>query len=166
MAIEHDFFGLIDETASGGLVWEDTVELADQAVGLELRVERESTVTEDALDAAAALIQRLDGFDARARDALIAELSSRQSATTSYIDEHVDRMGETLLDLLVHNSGDIAVDVLRSLQLLRVVVQPGAAGEEEVFATFDYAIDAEETDTVLTVSFDVRGDVVAVETQS
>jgi hypothetical protein len=75
-------------------------------------------------------------------------------------------MGETLLDLLVHNSGDIAVDVLRSLQLLRVVVQPGAAGEEEVFATFDYAIDAEETDTVLTVSFDVRGDVVAVETQS
>ncbi|AAT89304.1 hypothetical protein ATY41_04030 [Leifsonia xyli subsp. xyli] len=166
MAIEHDFFGLIDETASGGLVWGDTVELADQSVELELRAEKQSLVTEDALDAAAALIQRLDGFDARARDALIAELSLRQSAATSYIDEHVDRMGETLLDLLVYNSGDIAIDVLRSLQLLRIVIRPGTTDEEEVFATFDYAIDAEETDTVLTVSFDARGDVVAVETQS
>ena len=117
------------------------------------------------LDAAAALIQALEGFDARARDALIAELSSRQSATTSYIDEHVDRLGDSLIDLLVYNSGDIAVDVLRSLQLLHVTVQPDHADEDEVFATFDYSISPDETDAILTVSFDVRGDVVAVETQ-
>lgn len=165
MAIEHDFFGLIDETASGGLAWSDTVELADQAVELELLATDESAVGEHALDAAAALIQSLEGFDARARDALVAELSSRQSATTSYIDDHVDRLGETLLDLLVYNSGDIAVDVLRSLQLLRVVLQPDNSDEEEVFATFDYSISPDETDAILTVSFDVRGDVVAVETQ-
>ncbi|WP_348787484.1 DUF2004 domain-containing protein [Leifsonia sp. NPDC080035] len=165
MAIEHDFFGVIDETASGGLAWADAVELADQVVEVELLADDETAVPEFAVDAAAALIQALEGFDARARDALIAELSSRQSATTSYIDEHVDRLGETLLDLLVHNSGDIAVDVLRSLQLLRVTVQPDHADEDEVFATFDYSISPDETDAILTVSFDVRGDVVAVETQ-
>ncbi|WP_025157450.1 DUF2004 domain-containing protein [Leifsonia aquatica] len=165
MAIEHDFFGIIDETASGGLAWSDTVELAEQAVEVELLADDETAVSEYALDAAAALIQALEGFDARARDALIAELSSRQSATTQYIDQHVDRMGESLVDLLVHNSGDIAIDVLRSLQLLHVVLQPDNADEEEVFATFDYSISPDETDAILTVSFDVRGDVVAVDTQ-
>ncbi|MGH1548461.1 DUF2004 domain-containing protein [Leifsonia poae] len=165
MAIEHDFFGLIGETASGGLAWDDTVELGDQTVEVELLADDESGVPEFALDSAAALIQALEGFDARARDALIAELSSRQSATTSYIDEHVDKLGDDLLDLLVYNSGDIAIDVLRSLQLLTVVIQADRADEDEVFATFDYSIAPDETDAVLTVSFDVRGDVVNVETQ-
>lgn len=165
MAIEHDYFGVIDETASGGLAWNDAVELADQTVEVELRADDEQAVGEYALDAAAALIQALEGFDARARDALVAELSSRQSATSSYIDEHVDKLGESLLDLLVYNSGDIAIDVLRSLQLLTVAIQADQAGEDEVFATFDYSISPDETDAILTVSFDVRGDVVAVETQ-
>lgn len=165
MAIEHDYFGVIDETASGGLAWSDTVEMADQAVEVELLADDETAVTEYALDSAAALIQALEGFDARARDALIAELSSRQSATSTYIDQHVDSLGENLVDLLVHNSGDIAVDVLRSLQLLHVVLQPDDAREDEVFATFDYSISPDDTDAILTVAFDVRGDVVAVDTQ-
>ncbi|MFF2051498.1 DUF2004 domain-containing protein [Leifsonia sp. NPDC058194] len=165
MAIEHDYFGIIDETASGGLAWSDTVDMADQAVEVELLADDETAVTEYALDSAAALIQALEGFDARARDALIAELSSRQSATTTYIDRHVDAMGESLIDLLVHNSGDIAVDVLRSLQLLHVVLQPDDAREDEVFATFDYSISPDDTDAILSVAFDVRGDVVAVDTQ-
>ncbi len=165
MAIEHDFFGLVDETPAGGLAWSDTVDLADQAVDVELRADDARAVGEGALDAAAAFVQSLEGFDSRARDALIAELSSRQSATTSYVDEHVDRLGESLLDLLVYNSGDIAIDVLRSLQLLRVEIRADRTGEDEVFATFDYSISPDETDALLTVSFDVRGDVVAVETQ-
>jgi hypothetical protein len=165
MAIEHDYFGIIDETASGGLAWSDTAELGDQVVEVELLADDESAVTESALDAAAALIQALEGFDARARDALIAELSSRQSATVGYIDEHVEKLGDDLVDLLVYNSGDIAIDVLRSLQLLHIVIQPDEADEEESFATFDYSISPDQTDAVLTVSFDVRGDVVAVDTQ-
>ncbi|MGJ4843341.1 MULTISPECIES: DUF2004 domain-containing protein [unclassified Leifsonia] len=166
MAIEHDYFGIIDETASGGLAWNDSADLSEQVVEVDLLADDESAVTEFALDSAAALIQAIDGFDARARDALIAELSSRQSATVAYIDEHVEKLGETLLDLLVHNSGDIAVDVLRSLQLLRILLQPDHSDEEEVFATFDYSISPDETDALLTVSFDIRGDVVAVDTQS
>ncbi|GAB3577026.1 hypothetical protein GCM10027406_10710 [Leifsonia lichenia] len=166
MAIEHDFFGVIDETASGGLAWNDTADLSEQVVEVDLLADDESAVPEFALDAAAAMIQAIDGFDARARDALIAELSSRQSATVAYIDEHVDKLGDSLIDLLVHNSGDIAVDVLRSLQLLRILLQPDHSDEDEVFATFDYSISPDESDALLTVSFDIRGDVVAVDTQS
>ncbi|KRC50815.1 hypothetical protein ASE16_07485 [Leifsonia sp. Root227] len=166
MAIEHDYFGVIDETASGGLAWNDTADLSEQVVEVDLLADDESAVPEFALDAAAAMIQAIDGFDARARDALIAELSSRQSATVAYIDEHVDKLGDSLIDLLVHNSGDIAVDVLRSLQLLRILLQPDHSDEDEVFATFDYSISPDESDALLTVSFDIRGDVVAVDTQS
>ena len=166
MAIEHDYFGVIDETASGGLAWSDTADLSEQVVEVDLLADDESAVPEFALDAAAAMIQAIDGFDARARDALIAELSSRQSATVAYIDEHVDKLGDSLIDLLVHSSGDIAVDVLRSLQLLRILLQPDHSDEDEVFATFDYSISPDESDALLTVSFDIRGDVVAVDTQS
>jgi hypothetical protein len=165
MAIEHDFFGIIDETASGGLAWQDTIELGDQAVELDLQADSESRVTEYALDAAAALVQALEGFDARARDALVAQLSERASETVNYVDQQVDEMGESLIDLLVHNSGDIQVDVLRSLQLMRVALFPERSDEEDVFATFDYSISPDDTDSVLIVSFDIRGDVVAVEMQ-
>jgi hypothetical protein len=165
MAIEHDYFGIIDETASGGLAWADSADVSEQVVEIELQADDESSVTQSALDAAAALIHALDGFDARARDALIAELSSRASATTTYIDDHVAKLGDTLLDLLVYSSGDIPVDVLRSLQLVRVVIQPDHPYEDEIFATFDYSISPDETDALLTVSFDIRGDVVSIDTQ-
>ncbi|HEY2557046.1 MAG TPA: DUF2004 domain-containing protein [Diaminobutyricibacter sp.] len=165
MAIEHEYFGIIDETASGGLAWQDTVELGDQAVEVDLQADAESRVTEYSLDAAAALLHALEGFDARARDALVAQLSERQSETVNYVDQQVDEMGESLLDLLVHNSGDIQVDVLRSLQLMRIALFPERSDEDDVFATFDYSISPDDTDAVLVVSFDIRGDVVAVEMQ-
>jgi hypothetical protein len=165
MAIEHDFFGIIDETASGGLAWQDTVELGDQAVEIDLQADAESRVTEYALDSAAALLHALEGFDARARDALVAQLSDRASETVNYVDQQVDDMGESLLDLLVHNSGDIQVDVLRSLQLMRIALFPENSDEDDVFATFDYSISPDDTDSILIVSFDIRGDVVAVEMQ-
>lgn len=164
MAIEHDFFGILDDDASGGLYWEDTVELADQAVEVELFANDETSVSEASLDQAATLIRSMEGLDARARDALIAQLSERESVTTRYIDNSVDQLGESLLDLLVHNSGDIPMDVLRSLQLVHIVLYPERDGADEAFATFDYSIDPDETDAVLTVGFDDRGDVVAIDT--
>lgn len=164
MTVEHDFFGLVEETAKGWLAWSDTVELDDQSVEVEMGADG-AAVSAEALDAAAALIQALDGFDSRARDALIAELSSRQSATSAHIDGLVERWGDSLLDLLVLNSGDIAFDVLRSLQLLRVTIWLDHGGDDEVFARFDYSISPDETDALLAVSFDARADVVAVETQ-
>lgn len=163
MAIEHDYFGVVDEDSTGGLFWAETVEVGEQVVDVELTAANADDVAEAGLDAAAAVILSLEGLDARARDALIAELSQRGSVTTQYIDQQVDDMGESLLDLLVHNSGDIAMDVLRSLQLMRVALHPDHTDDDEPFAVFTYSIDPDETDAVLQVTFDDRGDVVAVD---
>ncbi|MHA7986889.1 DUF2004 domain-containing protein [Rathayibacter sp. CAU 1779] len=163
MAIEHDFFGVVDEDSSGGLYWSETVEVGEQAVEVTLTADDAGAVAESGLDAAAAVIRSLEGLDSRGRDALIADLSQRESITTQYIDQRVDDMGESLLDLLVHNSGDIAMDVLRSLQLLQVALHPDHTDDDEAFAVFTYSIDPDETDAVLQVSFDDRGDVVAVD---
>ena len=128
MAIEHDYFGIVEEDSTGGLYWSETVDVADQPVQVELTAPVADDVSESGLDAAATVIRSLEGLDARARDALIAELSQRGSVTTQYIDQRVDDMGESLLDLLVHNSGDIAMDVLSSLQLLAVSLRPDVTG--------------------------------------
>lgn len=166
MAIEHDYFGIIDEDASGALSWSDTVELAEQPVIVELTADDESTVSEAALNSAVAMLLAVEGFDARARDALVAQLSERGSVTTNYIDTHMDEMGESLLDLLVHNSGDIPMDVLRSLQLARIALYPEHDDEGEVFAVFDYSISPEDSEYLLMVSFDIRGGVVAIEMEN
>lgn len=161
MAIEHDFFGIVDDDGSGGAAWSDTVEVSDQPVEVTLHSAAAPDVA--SLDLAASLIRSLDGFDARARDALIAQLAERESATTRYIDERVDGLGDDLVALLVHTSGDIAMDVLRSLQVIRVGIDPGTGGGDEPFAVFEYAIDPDSDDEPLVVAFDRRGDVVDIE---
>ncbi|WP_022899774.1 DUF2004 domain-containing protein [Humibacter albus] len=163
MSIEHDYFGVVEEDSAGGLYWSETIEVAEQPVEVVLTAPDAGGVSATGLDSAAAVIHALEGLDARARDALIADLSQRESVTTSYIDQRVDDMGESLIDLLVHNSGDIAMDVLRSLQLLRVTLRPDNTGDDEAFAVFTYSIDPDESDAVLQVSFDDRGDVMAVD---
>jgi len=171
VSIEHDYFGVVDSTSSGGLYWDDTLEVGDQFVELVLTADDEDLVSQASLDLAAAMAQGLEAFDGRAREALVAQLSERQSATTTFIDRQVDSRGEdlqTLLDLMVDNSGDIAIDVLKSLQLLRVAIHPEAAQSgissgDDAFATFDYAIDPDESDELLIVSFGADGDVIDVE---
>ncbi|GAA4195112.1 hypothetical protein GCM10022288_31530 [Gryllotalpicola kribbensis] len=166
MSVEHDYFGVVGSTGGGGLYWDDTLEVGDQFVDLVLTAEDEDLVSASSLDLAAAMAQGLEAFDGRAREALVAQLSERQSATTTFIDRQVDSKGEdlqTLLDLMVDNSGDIAIDVLKSLQLVRVVLHPEHTEGDDAFATFDYAIDPDESDELLVVSFGADGDVIDVE---
>jgi len=163
VAIEHDFFGLIEEDGDRGLRWSETIEVGDQPVEVELVATDASAVDQRALAVAAAMASTLEGLDARGRDVLVAQLSERESAASQYVDRRMDDMGESLLDLLVHNSGDIAMDVLRSLQLVRVVLHPDASDEGEAFAELLYAIDPDQEDAELIVSFDDRGDVVAID---
>jgi hypothetical protein len=166
MSVEHDYFGVVESTDSGGLYWDDTIEVGDQFVELVLSADDEDLVSASGLDLAAAMAQGLEAFDGRAREALVAQLSERQSATTSFIDRQVDSRGEdlqTLLDLMVDNSGDIAIDVLKSLQLLRVAIHPEHTQGDDAFASFDYAIDPDESDELLIVSFGADGDVIDVE---
>jgi hypothetical protein len=163
MSMEHEFFGIVESDGAGGLHWSDSVELGDQSVAVDLTAPDESEISDDVLDSAAAIIRSLEALDARARDALVAQLSERKSVTGDYVDEHIDNLGESLLDLLVDNSGDLAIDVLKSLTLLRVAVYADRAGGEDAFAVFDYAIDPDDEDDLLVVSFDDKGDVVDVD---
>jgi hypothetical protein len=163
MSIEHDFFGIIEDNGSGGLRWSDTVELGDQSVAIDLSADDETAVNDVVLALAAAMIHALEGFDARARDALIAQLSARESATTQYIDQNVADMGDNLLETLVHNSGDIAMDVLRSLQLVHIAFYVERDDDGDAFAVFDYSISPDDSDFLLVVSFDIQGDVVAID---
>jgi hypothetical protein len=163
--VEHDFFGIIDTTADGGLYWSDTIDVTDQVVDVELVATDAGLVRPYAIDAAAGVLGAIDGFDARSRDALVAQLDDRASVTAAYIDESVDHLGDSLLDVLVDNSGDIAIDVLRSLQLIRIRLLPENADEGDTFAVLVYSISPDDTDAVLVVSFDIRGDVVEVDTE-
>jgi len=166
VSIEHDYFGVIADDGSGGLCWSDTVEFGDQSVDVSLSAQSASAVSEDALLRAAELLKAIEHFDARARDAMIAGLSQRESVTTSYIDSQVDDLGENLLDLLVHTSGDIAMDVLRSLQLVRLALYPEHTRIGEPFAVFDYSLSPDDSDYLLVVAFDDAGDVVAIDMES
>ncbi|MCX7522106.1 DUF2004 domain-containing protein [Microbacterium sp. STN6] len=165
MAIEHDFFGIIDADAAGALTWADTLEVADQSVEVELSAANQARVSEHALDQAAAMLHALEPFDAKARDALVAELSERGSVTTDYVDQQVQVLGESLIDVLVHNSGDVPLDVLRSLQLVRVLLKPENDDDEETFAEFEYSLSPDDTDDMIMVGFNIGGEVVATDTR-
>lgn len=162
MIWEHDYFGLVDEHEDGSLGWTDTVTLSSDVVDIVVTAAHPPADTVTALDDAAALLQHAEGFDARARDALIAELSVRQSVVVGYIDDHVDLLGDDLTDFLVYTSGDIAMDVLRSLRLMTVEINLEQHDPEESFACFSYSFAPDESDSLLRVFFDARGDVVDI----
>jgi hypothetical protein len=163
MAIEHDFFGLIEDNGFGGLRWSDTVDFGDQTVPVDLSADDETVVLEIVLGLAAAMIRALEGFDERARNALIAQLSKRTPTPTAlYIERVVHDAGGGLPDLLSHESGDVPMDVLRSLQLVHVGLFPERDEDGAAFAVFDYSLRPDDADYLLVVSFDIQGDVASI----
>lgn len=166
MAIEHDYFGVIGTDDTGAPVWGDTVEVAEQSVDVELGAASEEAVGDRALDAAAAILTDLERYDGKARDALVAELSERGSAAGGYVDEQLETLGESLLDVLVRTSGDIPLDVLRSLQLTRVVVRVDEDDDEGAFATLEYSLSTDDSEDILTVALNSTGEVVSIETDA
>jgi hypothetical protein len=163
MAIEHDFFGLIEDNGFGGLRWFDTLDFGDQAVPVDLSADDETAVPEIVLGLAAAMIRAIEGFDQRARDALIAQLSKRTpTPTAQYIDRIVHDAGAALPDLLAHDSGDVPMDVLRSLRLVHVGLYPQRDEDGADFAVFDYSLRPDDTDYLLVVGFDIQGDVASI----
>jgi len=166
MTIEHEYFGAIGTDETGAVSWSDTVEVSEQSVDIEVSAAAEDSVSDRSLDAAAALLTELERYDAKARDALVAELSERGSIAGGYVDEQVEHHGESLLDVLVRTSGDIPLDVLRSLQLTRVVVRLDQDDDEDAFATLEYALSSDDIDDILTVALNSTGEVVSIETDA
>ncbi|GAB3154989.1 DUF2004 domain-containing protein [Microbacterium sp. BG28] len=162
MAIEHDFFGLLESGPDGSIFWSENVEFGDQSVTVDLTAPDQEDVSVAALDVAASLISSLEQLDLLARNAMIGELDDRTSEVTEYILQQQDTFGEDITDLLVDISGDVHVDVIRSLQLTSMTILADEHGGSDPFAVLEYALDADATDDVLLVNLDSDGAVISV----
>jgi len=162
MAIEHDYFGLLESGPDGSIFWSEHVELGDQSVTVDLTAPDQYDVSVDALDVAAALISALEDLDMAARNAMVNELSDRTSEVTEYILQQQEVLADGLDDLLVDISGDVQIDVVRSLQLMSMTILADEHGGTDPFAVLEYALDPDATDDVLLVNIGTDGAVLSV----
>lgn len=156
MAIEHDFFGLLESGPDGSIFWSENVELGDQTVSVDLTAPDQEDVSKEALDAAASIVASLEEVDRRSREAMLAEVDNRASEVTEYIIMQQETLGDALEELLVDISGDAAVDIIRSLHLMSMTILADEHGGADPFAVLEYALDPDATDDVLLVN--LRGD--------
>lgn len=162
MAIEHDFFGLLESGPDGSIFWSETVELGDQAVTVDLTAPDQDDVSQAALDVAAAMVSSLEALDLSARNAMVSELDDRTSEVTEYILQQQEQLGDDIESLLVDVSGDTHIDVIRSLQFMSMTILADEHGGADPFAVLEYALDPEATDDVLLVNLDSDGSVLSV----
>ncbi|HCS61675.1 MAG TPA: DUF2004 domain-containing protein [Microbacterium sp.] len=162
MAIEHDYFGLLASGPDGSIFWSETVDLGDQVVTVDLTAPDQDDVSPDALDIAAALISGLEDVDDTARRAMLAEVDDRTSEVTEYILQQQEAYGDELEEVLVDVSGDAAVDIIRSLQLISMTILADEHGGSEPFAVLEYALDADDADEALLVNLASDGTVQSV----
>jgi len=119
-------------------------------------------VSQAALDVAASMISSLEAIDRTARNAMVSELDDRTSEVIEYILQQQEALGDELTDLLVDVSGDVQVDVIRSLQLMSMTILADEHGGSDPFAVLEYALDPDSTDDVLLVNLDSEGEVQSV----
>ncbi|MFV4914455.1 DUF2004 domain-containing protein [Microbacterium lacticum] len=162
MAIEHDYFGLLESGPDGSIFWSETVDLADQRVTVDLTAPDQDDVSQAALDVAAAMISSLEQIDLTARNAMVAELDDRTSEVTEYLLQQQEAFGDDLEDVLVDISGDAHIDIIRSLQLVSMTILADEHGGADPFAVLEYALDADATDEVLLVNLTSDGAVQSV----
>ena len=162
MAIEHDFFGLLESGPDGSIFWSENVEFGDQSVTVDLTAPDQDDVSVDALDVAAAMISSLEAIDLAARNAMVNELDDRTSEVTEYILQQQATLGDELEDLLVDASGDTHIDVVKSLQLMSMTILADEHGGADPFAVLEYALDPDATDDVLLVNLASDGQVQSV----
>lgn len=162
MAIEHDFFGLLESGPDGSIFWSENVEFGDQSVTVDLTAPDQDDVSVEALDVAASMVSSLEAIDLAARNAMVNELDSRTSEVTEYILQQQATLGEELEDLLTDVSGDTHIDVIKALQLMSMTILADEHGGADPFAVLEYALDPDATDDVLLVNLASDGSVQSV----
>ncbi|MDQ1083992.1 MULTISPECIES: DUF2004 domain-containing protein [Microbacterium] len=162
MAIEHDFFGLLESGPDGSIFWSENVEFGDQSVTVDLTAPDQDDVSAEALDVAASMISSLEAIDLAARNAMVGELDSRTSEVTEYILQQQATLGDGLDDLLADVSGDTHIDVIKALQLMSMTILADEHGGADPFAVLEYALDPDATDDVLLVNLASDGRVQSV----
>ncbi|KQR25075.1 MULTISPECIES: DUF2004 domain-containing protein [Microbacterium] len=162
MAIEHDFFGLLESGPDGSIFWSENVEFGDQSVTVDLTAPDQDDVSVEALDVAASMVSSLESIDLAARNAMVDELDSRTSEVTEYVLQQQATLGEELDDLLSDVSGDTHIDVIKALQLMSMTILADEHGGADPFAVLEYALDPDATDDVLLVNLASDGRVQSV----
>lgn len=162
MSIEHDFFGALVSGPDGSIFWSERVDLGDQSVTVDLTAPDEDDVSPEALDNAAELISKIEDLDARAREAMLTEVDDRASEVTEYILQQQQRWGDDLEAFFVDVSGEVTVDVIRSLRLMSMTILADEHGGSEPFAVLEYGLDTGDIDDVLLVNIASDGAVLSV----
>ncbi|SJN18183.1 hypothetical protein FM104_01690 [Microbacterium esteraromaticum] len=162
MAIEHDYFGVLSSGPDGAIFWTERVECGDQSVTVDLTAPDQDDISQAALDVAAAMITGIENVDANVRGAMLTEVDDRTSEVTEYILQQQQAYGEELEEVLVDVSGDVAVDIIRSLRFMSLTILADEHGGSEPFAVLEYALDADATDDVLLVNLGSDGSVLSV----
>lgn len=163
MSLEHDFFGLLESGTPGGIYWSESVDFGDQSVQVSLSAEDADALAPDALDTAAAMTTALEDLDLRAREAMIGDLPDPSSSVSMFLTHLQEEFGEDIEDFFTHVSGDRQIDLLRSLQVIGVRFSPLGTGEDDAFVVIEYALSIDETDDVVQVSLNTRGESVGIE---
>jgi hypothetical protein len=162
MAIEHDYFGLLESGPDGSIFWSEIIDFGDQRVTVDLTAPDQDDVSPAALDVAAAMISSLEAIDLQSRNAMVSELDDRTSEVTEYILQQQESLGEALDDFLVDVSGDTHMDIIKSMQLVSMTILADEHGGADPFAVLEYALDPDATDEVLLVNLTSDGDVQSV----
>lgn len=162
MAIEHDFFGLLESGPDGSIFWSENVEFGDQTVTVDLTAPDQDDVSQAALDVAAAMVSSIEVIDHTARNAMVTELDDRTSEVTEYTLQQQEALGDEIEELLVDISGDTPIDIIRSLQLMSMTILADEHGGTDPFAVLEYALDPDATDDVLLVNLSSDGEVQSV----
>jgi hypothetical protein len=108
------------------------------------------------------MVSSLEAIDLSARNAMVAELDDRTSEVTEYLLQQQETLGSELEGLLVDISGDVHIDIIRSLQLMSMTILADEHGGSDPFAVLEYALDPDATDDVLLVNLSSDGDVQSV----
>jgi hypothetical protein len=160
MAIEHDFFGVVEASGDGSAYWSENVELGDQSVDVSLVAGDASALREEDLDLVEAMVLSLEGLDRQTRESMVGELADRSSVTVEYVDALVEELGESIHDVLTASSGDLPMDILRSLIVSRVEFRPLSRGDDDVFAVVEYTLGEDLSDEYLVASINRSGEMV------
>ena len=164
MAIEHDYFGLLESGPDGAVFWSENIDLGDMCVTVDLTAPDQDDITTASLDAAASLVVGLEVLDRRARDFMLKEVDNRASDVTEFLLDLTARYGDELEDHLVDVSGDAAVDVIRSLELASMTILADEFGGKGAFAVLEYAFDDVEADQVIFVNLASTGEIQSAST--
>ncbi|GAA1691280.1 hypothetical protein GCM10009808_05350 [Microbacterium sediminicola] len=162
MAIEHDFFGLLESGPDGSIFWSENVEFGDQSVTVDLTAPDQDDVSQAALDVAAALVSSIELIDRTSREAMVSQLSDRTSEVTEYILQQQEDLGAEIENFFVDVSGDTHIDVIKALQFMSMTILADEHGGDDPFAVLEYALDPDATDDVLLVNLSSDGSVLSV----